>query len=162
MRYQDANIEMLTKDITDAANQSGRENKGMMIYGPTGTGKTYAMHALAKAKKTITKIYSVKNYVDLLSEFRDYIKQGWYFEKMKEICDEDLLFIDDLGAEKTTDFSQEFLYAILNRRYENMHRTFITSNLTLKEMNDRYGSRIVSRIAEMCVLVELQGQDKRI
>lgn len=162
MRYQNASIEMLTKDITDAANQSGRENKGMMIYGPTGTGKTYAMYALAKAKRTIAKIYPVKNYVDLLSEFRDHIKQGWYFEKMKEICDEDLLFIDDLGAEKTTDFSQEFLYAIINRRYENMKRTFITSNLTLKELNERYGSRIVSRIAEMCVLVELHGQDKRI
>ena len=157
MRYKDANIEKCSEPIKEAVEKAVDENKGIFIYGNTGVGKTYFCHTLQNAKKG-----TVENFVSLLYEFRDYIQSGFYNVKMKEMCDVDYLIIDDIGAEKTSDFVVEFLYTIVNRRYENMKRTVLTTNLQLPDFEKRYGDRVLSRISEMCVMVELTGDDKRL
>lgn len=158
MRYINAKIENCDVKIQEAIKHAVDENKGIFIYGATGVGKTYFCHALANSKRGIF----VQNFVSLLSEFRDYMQKGFYFEKMKELCNEDYLVIDDIGAEKVTDFVLEFLYTITNRRYENLKRTIFTTNLSLSEFQERYGDRILSRLSEMCIMVELKGKDRRV
>ena len=54
------------------------------------------------------------------------------------------------------------MYRLINYRYENMLRTFFASNLSLQELAERSGDRIASRIAEMCDIIEIGGEDKRL
>lgn len=156
MRYKNATTENLSHNIKKAVETSIKENKGLFIYGDTGTGKTYTLNALAKGRG------EVENFVALLAEFRDAIQKGVYWDKLKEFVAQEYLFIDDIGAEKISDFVIEFVYLIVNKRYENMKRSVFATNLTLEDFQKRYGDRILSRISEMCVLVELKGEDKRI
>lgn len=66
-----------------------------------------------------------------------------------------LLCIDDLAAEKTSDFSVSTLYVILNQRGEQDRRTIITSNLTLKDLAQTLGDRIANRLARYGVVITL-------
>ena len=66
-----------------------------------------------------------------------------------------LLVLDDLGAEKVSDWVLQVLYLIINRRYENLKKTIITSNFSLKNLAARLGDdRIPSRIERMCQIEE--------
>jgi DNA replication protein DnaC len=156
MKYKDATTLNLSEEVRRTISSAINENKSLFIYGNTGVGKSYTLYALAKGRG------SVENFVSLLVEFRDSMQKGFYYEKLKEFLDEKYLFIDDIGAEKTSDFVIEFLYQLVNKRYENMKRTVLVTNLTLEEFAQRYGDRILSRIQEMCVLLEIKGEDKRI
>lgn len=72
------------------------------------------------------------------------------------------LCLDDLGVDKTTDWVVQTLYLIVNNRYENMLETVITSNLSLEELAERMGDdRLASRIAGMCKVVKMEGEDRR-
>lgn len=74
------------------------------------------------------------------------------------------LVLDDLGAEKVSDFVLQTLYDLLDRRYGECLDTLITSNLTLEELAVHYlshGDRLVSRIAGMGATLVLKGKDRR-
>ena len=157
MRYKDAKKEDLPKEVHAAMKTALEEDKGLFIFGDTGTGKTYTLHAIANNRNE-----RVDNFVDLLSTFRDSIVQGWYHDKLIEYANKERIYIDDMGAEKMSDFVHEFVYSLLNKRYERMKRTVISTNLTLDDFKKRYGDRILSRIMEMCVLIELGGEDRRL
>ncbi len=73
----------------------------------------------------------------------------------------DVLVIDDIGAEKVTDHVLSTLYSILNRRYEDMKPTIITTNLSEEDVVAAYGSRMLSRLVSG-VVVSVDGNDDRI
>ena len=73
-----------------------------------------------------------------------------------------LLILDDIGVERVSDFVLETLYRVINYRYVNMLPTIFTSNLNIQELADKIGDRSVSRIVEMCGVVELTGSDRRL
>jgi len=156
IRYKDSKTENLSKGLKDSIQLSIDENKGLFVFGGTGTGKTYAMHALARGKG------KVENFPELLVEYRDYMSRGSYFERIVFLTGQDYLFIDDIGSEKTSDFVIEFLYILVNKRYGNLKRTVFATNLTLDDFRDRYGDRVISRIVEMCVMVDMSGEDRRL
>jgi hypothetical protein len=72
------------------------------------------------------------------------------------------LIMDDLGVEKTSKWSMQALYSIIDRRYRDERQTLVTSNLTLNEIAEKVGDRIASRIAGMCKVVEIKGADRRL
>lgn len=73
-----------------------------------------------------------------------------------------LLIVDDLGAEKPSEWVRETVFVIMDRRYGNLRPTIFTTNYTLTELRDRLGERIVSRMAEMCRLVKITNGDYRL
>lgn len=73
-----------------------------------------------------------------------------------------LIVLDDIGAEKASEFVEEFFYLLINTRYENVHPMIFTSNLPLSALAERIGDRIVSRIKEMCEIVKIDGNDRRL
>ena len=81
---------------------------------------------------------------------------------LKDYFNTPLLILDDLGAEKTTDWALQSLYIIINKRLSEELQTIITSNLSLDELRDKIGDRIASRIAGMCKIVKLTGRDRRL
>lgn len=72
----------------------------------------------------------------------------------------DLLILDDIGVERGTPWTQERLYDLLNTRYNECKCTIFTSNLGPTEIEDKLGTRIVSRIRSSKI-VELKGNDRR-
>ena len=73
----------------------------------------------------------------------------------------DLLHLDDLGAEKRTEWVLEQLYSIVNERWQDQRSLVVTTNATEGELKEQVGERIVSRLSEMCVTIPIMGNDLR-
>lgn len=173
MRYDNATTTSLEPHLREllAKNWSTELNtfsRGIFLTGSTGVGKTYALHAIHNNvldRETVAKtsVGRVENWVDLLFELKDRISKGGIRDFINDnIIRRSFVFIDDVGAEKQTEWSHEMLYLIVNRLYESQKPLFITTNLSAEEFTAKYGERLVSRIAEMCSVLELTGEDKRI
>jgi DNA replication protein DnaC len=72
------------------------------------------------------------------------------------------LYVDDLGVEKASEWAIQTLYMILNDRYNDMLPTFFSSNLHLSDLASHLSQRTVSRIKEMCKVIQLNGKDRRV
>lgn len=165
-RFRSANLYDVSKHIQDYCIQDKFKDKGLFIHGPCGTGKTYALYAMAKTFIANDYKVLVHNCPQLLEEMKaefDMTSDPYYVPLYKKLTEfEGVLMIDDIGAEKSSDWSIEKIYNIINQRYENMLTTVVTSNFSPKELKGMIGDRIVSRMVEMCFLIKLEGNDKRL
>jgi DNA replication protein DnaC len=147
---------------------------GLYFCGPPGSGKT---HLLASCMHIIIGDRTRK-YTGLHAQFRSipalYLEIKSSFSKDYKRTINELveyysylpyLFLDDLGAERITDFTIETLYIILNNRISNSDgglRTFITSNYNLLQLQDKMDDRISSRILEHCEVFKINKPDYRV
>lgn len=126
--------------------------ESILLTGSTGTGKTHFAVALMKEiNKSHSRFITVPN---LLMKIRDcFRKDSSKTESgiVSEYAAYDVLCLDDLGAEKTSEFSIATLSLILDKRISNMNQTIITTNLSLAEIEQTLGARIASRLSEMKV-----------
>ena len=81
---------------------------------------------------------------------RESIDGGGMLDFLDRLAQVDLLHIDDLGAERRTEWVLEQLYSIVNTRYEEQRATLVTSNLDHEALTAQVGERIVSRLEGMC------------
>jgi DNA replication protein DnaC len=141
------------------------KGKGLLFIGQVGTGKTHLTAAIANYLM-FEKIIPVKfgNVTTLLGE----IKNSYNDEESASESDliymlsnVRLLIIDDLGKEKCTEWSNNIIYTIINNRYENYKPTIVTTNLSIKELENQIGDASVSRLIEMCDGVKMDGFDFR-
>ncbi|MEJ7798651.1 MAG: ATP-binding protein [Solirubrobacteraceae bacterium] len=141
------------------------DGRGLWFFGPAGTGKTtlamlVSSHAIAAGRSVA--IYSLPR---LLAEIRttfDGERGNSYLDLLDRLTAVDLLHIDDVGAEKTSPWVLEQLYAIVNARYEDQRAIIITTNLEHREaLAEQINDRTVSRLEEMCELLPLYGPDAR-
>jgi DNA replication protein DnaC len=72
-----------------------------------------------------------------------------------------LLIIDDLGAAKASEWVEEVTYRLINRRYNHMLPTLVTTNLAIKDLRAYLGDRVTSRLAQMTTRVEFEPVDRR-
>ncbi len=137
--------------------------RGLWIQGDVGTGKTTLAMLVSKAAVDAGRsvaIYSLPRLLNLLREAMD--SQEGKLDFMDRLTAVDLLHVDDLGAEKQTDWVLEQLYSIVNARYEAERAIIATTNLMPDELSDRLGARTVSRLVEICGdLIPLFGEDRR-
>jgi len=108
---------------------------------------------------------SMFSVVDLLGTLResisnDRIKAAARTMLHRARCDA-IVILDDIGAEKPSEFVEEQLYALIDLRYRMQRSTFFTTNCTLKQLEGQIGRRSVSRITEMCEGVRVGGEDWR-
>jgi len=144
------------------------ELESLYIHGDIGNGKT--LQAAWMMASNITKPSDIKkNLFISTSEFLFQIKNSYSNKQeinesviLNRYSDVPILVLDDIAVEKVTDWSYQLLYLLINRRYENLRTTIITSNLNLKELGVKLGDmRIPSRIQGMCKIVKFQGKDYR-
>jgi len=98
--------------------------------------------------------------LDLVSELRAEIKAG-ELELSRRCRTCDLLVIDDLGAERATDFVREELDRIVDWRYRDRRPIAVATNLSDREIVEKYGWRAISRWTESCERVRMEGPDYR-
>lgn len=157
MKYQDADVKKIDKKIVALLKKGG---KGLFLFGNTGTGKTYALHAIRKAYAVAGHKAVIENWVELLLELKD--RMNYLRVALDDTLEPEIIMFDDLGSEKQTEWSQEILYTIVNRCYEKEKRIFISTNLSLEQFTLAYGDRVFSRLMEMCEPFEVKGEDRRI
>ncbi|HEY8082405.1 MAG TPA: ATP-binding protein [Solirubrobacterales bacterium] len=155
--------------------------EGMWLMGNTGTGKTtlgmlVAREALA-AGKTVAIYFTPKLLTRIRQTYQAADSEDAYDAFFKRLTSVDLLYIDDLGAERHTDWVIEQLYALVNERYEAKRSMLVTSNADsdedkgkeplvdkgLQQLKEQIGARTVSRLIEICGdPLPLFGPDRRV
>ena len=166
-RYRGARIEELPDVIRKAA-EALPDDMGLMLWGPTGVGKTYSMCAIAH------HLYfdgsDVKRITwDMLGlKIRDTFGGGGSeLSIVNSLVQIDKLFVEDLGVtvsigEQESDFSLRTLLLVLDQRLEHCRATYVTSNKSVEELGKSFDSRIASRLQQACRIMKLEGRDKRI
>jgi DNA replication protein DnaC len=135
----------------------------LLLLGVTGVGKTHEAYG-AMRELAVSGVYGqwqVVTAADLYAALRPRfgVDSETEFRKYR---DARLLFVDDLGAErKPTEFTEEVNFRLVNHRYENHRPTLFTSNVEPKQLAERLGDRVTSRLAEMCERVAMKGRDRR-
>ena len=143
-----------------------KNTQGAYIFGASGLGKTHLAIGLLKKKmeQGQTGIFVVVP--DLMERLRRCFRDdGDDFEILQALYNVDCLILDDLGAEKATEWVAERLYLVINQRYLSNRMTVITSNCNPQEIEERLGEqgkRITSRVLEMCKIIQLKGEDYRV
>lgn len=155
-------VSRVMHNYVDKFEKMRTDGKGLLLYGKVGTGKTFAsacvanalidkgypclMTSFARLRNTLQGMFDGRQaYIDGLNRF-------------------DLIIIDDLGSEADTEFMGEVVQNIIDSRYRAGLPLIITTNLTgeeLKHPKDIRKQRIYSRLLEMCIPLEVQGQDRR-
>jgi len=132
------------------------------MHGATGLGKTHLSLAIANvvAEKGYRVIYDTAHNI-LSSLEREKFSYSNTGEREKEILDCDLLIIDDLGSEFSTQFTVAAIYNIVNTRINRSKPVIISTNLTEKELEEKYTQRVTSRIIGNYVSLLFIGKDIR-
>ncbi len=155
------------KRYIDNIDENLAAGRGVWLFGDPGTGKTTLAMLVSKIALESGHSVAIYSLPKLLARIRrtydaepggdNYLS---FFERLTSI---DLLHIDDLGAEKRSDWVLEQLYALINERYEEQRSILVTTNLDEAELKEQIGHRTVSRLVEMCstCMVPIHGEDHR-
>jgi len=150
------------------------DGTGLLLTGSIGVGKTHLAVGILQA------LVSERGATGLFYDYRDLLKQvqnsynrqvnETEMEILRPVFETEVLVLDELGAAKPTDWVWDTVAHILNTRYNDRRTTIITTNYANlppltpgapESLGDRIGERMRSRLQEMCVLVEMQGEDFR-
>jgi hypothetical protein len=139
-----------------------KQNQGLIFYGSVGTGKSYTAACIANAllEKQVSVVMT--SFVKVLQDIQSNSFDEGHI--LRVLNDASLLVLDDLGAERSTDYALEKVYNVIDSRVRANRPMILTTNLTMGEMTNpqdiRY-SRIYDRIFECCYPVEVTGQSFR-
>lgn len=148
---------------------------GLFIHGVRGTGKTKLAAIIANERASAGKPVLFASVPDLMADIRASFASGGTSERVQAVKETPFLVLDDLGAEKMTEWVGEQLFCIVNHRYNEQLPTVVTSNYSPTQIirhmatvdrggnviDDMQGQRIMSRIYGMCERVEIRGADWR-
>jgi DNA replication protein DnaC len=161
-----------------------RGDKGLLIIGKIGTGKTHLAVGIMK-ELILTRGISCLfyDYRELLKEIQNSYNstvQTTELDVLRPVFETDVLVLDELGAVKPTEWVWDTVSLILNTRYNDNRTTIITTNFDDEPaagatnslsparaasrgetLGDRIGERMRSRLHEMCRIITLEGSDFR-
>lgn len=162
------------------------QGRGLFFQGPVGTGKSHLSAAILRAivEANIERfgrpasengfvgepVYegyycSMVSVVDLLGTLRESFGVEQLRAPARRLLhrarNDAVVILDDIGAEKPSDWVMEQLYALIDLRYRMQRSTIFTTNCSMKKLEGQIGSRSVSRIMEMCDGVKVGGEDWR-
>ena len=146
--------------------------KGLMLIGPPGIGKTHI--AVSVLRQVIAQTGAKGLYYDTRGLLRDIrstynpVTHTAEMDVIRPVMEAEVLVLDDLGAERLTDWVEETMSLIVNTRYNERRPTIFTSNYEdlpdegeLNSLLVRVGFRLHSRLREMCEFLEYDGPDYR-
>ncbi|MDH6111375.1 ATP-binding protein [Kitasatospora sp. GAS1066B] len=134
----------------------------LMLVGPTGTGKTYQAYGAIRLllAEGVRLRWRAITSPDLHALMRP--RPNFDAEKeFRELADTPLLLLDELGAGKSSEFTEDLTWRLINHRYVHRLPTLVTSNLATSDLRGAVGDRVASRLREMSRRVLLAGEDRR-
>ena len=145
---------------------------GLFLEGQPGVGKTHLAAAVLKAivDKTAARalFYDTRDLLRVIRSTYDPAIRTTELEVLRPVLTADLLVLDDLGAEKTSEWVDETMNLIVNTRYSERRMTLFTSNYPdipdeteINSLVCRIGARMRSRLHEMCEFIVLDAADYR-
>jgi len=145
------------------------KESSLFLYGDPGNGKSFLAAAVANSLMERGRIVVFTTVADLLTRIRETFRQKGSKETEGQILNAvarcDLLILDDIGAEKASDWVAEELFKIIDGRYRDKKPIFYTSNLNPLALQGRFdplqGNRIADRVLEMAVPVENKASSYR-
>ena len=183
-RYEGKNLENYDVDCGDSVahdavslwaskfNNNVSDGMGLLLYGPTGVGKTHlAQGALLDVVTNYNRsgiFISADRYVDMIydemrndGELPEPYADPYLLKYMRRVFD--VVVIDGLGDERAkTEFAKSSLIALIDNRYEEKLVTIITTMLSPKDIGRIYGSRTASMIEESMFFIFVEGSDYRV
>ncbi|MFE3774537.1 ATP-binding protein [Streptomyces sp. NPDC059122] len=157
------------RDVADAAvapSQGARRQvttgPSLLMAGVVGAGKTHQAYGAVRrlVQSGVGVRWRAFTAADLYADLRP--RPG--VDSERELADVSrcpLLIIDDLGAAKASDWTEEVTYRLINRRYNHMLPTLMTTNLPISDLRTYLGDRVTSRLAQMTTRVEFEPVDRR-
>lgn len=161
--------------------------KGLFFVGSPGVGKTHLAISILKEfykKRGIVGLFYDTN--SLLFDLRGtFDGSSSTRELLEEVVNTPILVLDDIGAERLSDWARDILHYIITTRYNQLKPVIITSNINISNesedienenneeisyknqqetevsLKDRLGHSIASRLEEMCKIIKVQGEDMR-
>jgi DNA replication protein DnaC len=163
------NMELVYEVCLNYAQKFGRFYfKNLFLSGPPGLGKTFLSACIARtvSEGGFSVVYDTAGNVFAQFETRKFQRDS---DDGREAKDEtrrylrcDLLILDDLGSELTTQFTQSALYELINTRLVAGRHTVISSNLSMKEAAQRYSPQVASRLEGEYHVLHFFGDDIRL
>lgn len=143
-------------------NEFYHDGRGLLIYGNIGTGKTYGAAAVANALIDDGVSVLMTNFSRIVNQLQESFDRKQ--QKIDNLNRYELLVIDDLGAERSTDYVNEIIYSVIDARYRAGKPLIITTNLSLNDLKNPSNvatARIYDRILEKCFPLEMNGESQR-
>jgi len=158
------------------------DGKGLLITGSIGVGKTHLavglLLALVEEKGAHALFYDYRELLKQIQHSYNPQVNSTELDVLRPVFEAEILVLDELGAQKPTDWVWDTVALILNTRYNDKRTTIITTNYPdlppagsglsstqraarEETLGDRIGERMRSRLAEMCVRIEMTGADFR-
>lgn len=160
--HTDQRNENIARKYVANFNAMREQGTGLLLCGQVGTGKSFLAAAIANELISQGTPCLMTNFNRIISRISE--KFGGDQKYLDDLNRFDLLIIDDLGAERDTEFTWEKVMNVIDARYRAGLPIIITTNLGPKDFTDRTDirrQRVFSRLKEMCVLLEIKGSDRR-
>lgn len=159
------NMQDILLSCINYAKDFNKHDKNLFFYGSPGLGKTFLSHAIAKdllEKGNIVLYQTASDLIDFIRNNKFDQSRNEVNPMLERIFLSDLLIIDDLGTEHLTEFSKMELFNIINKRLLTGNKMVISTNLSLRELQEKYPNRLTSRILGHFELYKFYGEDIRI
>ena len=147
------------RQFTEHWDEIREGNTGLLLYGDVGTGKTYAAACIANELLDRGIPVLMTSFPEILNTPKNDISK-----LAAEAQTYDLVIVDDLGAERDTEYATEVVYYFVDARYRSGKPMIVTTNLTPTDMQNQRDTRfrrIYDRILEMCIPFKMSGGSYR-
>lgn len=161
VREENKKVFEMAKKYADRFQDMYKKNRGLLLYGPVGTGKSFTAACIGNYLLNNAKPVIMTSFVKILQDIWENDREAEYITILNSAS---LLIIDDLGTERETDYALEKVYNIIDSRVRANKPMIITSNLELNDMmecEDIRKKRIYDRILECCYPMYVGGKSFR-
>lgn len=151
----------IARDYVANWEEMKRNHMGYLLWGPIGTEKSYLAGCIANALLEQEVTVKMTNFNTILNDLFEVEEKSEY---IRAIAGYELLIIDDLGVERSSEYALENIFSVIDRRYRSRKPLIVTTNLPLSKLKaetDVDKKRMYDRILEMCIPLKVDGNSRR-
>lgn len=142
----------------------GERNKGLLMYGATGRGKTHILVATLKECLSEGCVAGLWSAIRLISDIQESYGREDVPDRrviLDNLLSHEVVMLDDLGRERNTPDVEGIMYELLGGLYDRRRTLLITTNVTSEVLQQRYDAALRGRLTEMCEALHIRGRDRR-